>query len=372
MQRALDLEREQLAEGVLLSWSRTASVHFAEQLIELGEFDAARPVLLDVCDACRDYGVQMLAWPLGKLAALEQRAGNFNDALNRAEEAVEFATEVGDTGIDYCRSVKAYVHAACGETSAARLELDQARRHTQPNPPPPFVERVAGFVELSSGDISAAHELLARATDGSLTSMDRALSLPDQIEASVAMGALERAAAELTELEAVARQLDRPLVHAAAARSRGMVADAAGRFADSLQAFRDALEWHARVDQSFEETRTLLAYGVALRRARRSGEAREALARASRLLEEAGARPWAERARAELGRLGGRPPQTRGLTPTERQIAELVAAGRTNAEVARALHISPKTVEWNLSKVYKKVRVTSRAELAATFAKRPA
>jgi len=56
------------------------------------------------------------------------------------------------------------------------------------------------------------------------------------------------------------------------------------------------------------------------------------------------------------------------LTPTEARIAELVAAGRSNAEVARELFISPKTVEWNLSKIYKKLHVRSRSELAAKFA----
>jgi DNA-binding CsgD family transcriptional regulator len=78
-----------------------------------------------------------------------------------------------------------------------------------------------------------------------------------------------------------------------------------------------------------------------------------------------GAVLWAERARSERSRIGGRAASNGALTETERQIASLVATGRSNADVARALSITPKTVEWNLSKVYRKLRVSSRTELAA-------
>jgi DNA-binding CsgD family transcriptional regulator len=88
--------------------------------------------------------------------------------------------------------------------------------------------------------------------------------------------------------------------------------------------------------------------------------------------EGIGAALWVARAENELSRIGGRAQAPRGLTPTEERIARLVATGKSNHEVAAALFVSPKTVEWNLSKVYKKLRVSSRAELAARFAKRPA
>jgi DNA-binding CsgD family transcriptional regulator len=370
MERALELECAEIETGALPGWNRTASVHCAEQLIELGEFDAARPILVEVCDVCREYGVQMLAWPLGKLAALEQRAGNWPAALQRAEDAVEFAEETGDTGINYCRTIKAHVHAARGEADAARAELERARRYTQSDPM--FLRRTAGFADLIVGNAADAHAYLASATRDALHPVDRALSLPDQIEASLAVGALERGQAELAHLEAVADTLDRPLVHAAAARCRGMLADASGDVEAALRAFETALEWHYRVNQRFELSRTLLARGIALRHARRPGDARRAFERAELLFDQTASQPWVQRTHSELARLGGRPAQTGALTPTERQIAELVAAGKTNAEVARALHVSPKTVEWNLSKVYKKFRVTSRSELAATFAKRSA
>src|SRR5207247_10907725 len=114
-----------------------------------------------------------------------------------------------------------------------------------------------------------------------------------------------------------------------------------------------------------ELARTLLVEGTILRRAKRIGEARERLDGALTRFEGLGAAVWAERARRELARLGGRASQSGRLTKTEEQIADLVASGKSNNDVASTLHVSPKTVEWNLSKIYRKLHVSSRTELAA-------
>jgi DNA-binding NarL/FixJ family response regulator len=82
------------------------------------------------------------------------------------------------------------------------------------------------------------------------------------------------------------------------------------------------------------------------------------------LFEELGATLWAERAREELARVGGRAPAGDELTPTERRIAELVAEGLTNREVAATLFVTPKTVESALTRIYRKLDVRSRTELA--------
>ena len=120
----------------------------------------------------------------------------------------------------------------------------------------------------------------------------------------------------------------------------------------------------------FERGRTLLALGTLQRRAKQRRAAQASLGAALAGFQQLGARLWAEQARAQLAQLGGRRPQDATLTPTETQIAALVAQGRTNRQVADALFVSPKTVEWNLSKVYKKLHVRSRAELAAKLARR--
>jgi DNA-binding CsgD family transcriptional regulator len=115
----------------------------------------------------------------------------------------------------------------------------------------------------------------------------------------------------------------------------------------------------------FERARTLLALGQVQRRLQQKRAARETLTAALSIFEQVGTPLWAEKARVELGRIGGRSAPARGeLTATERAIAELVAAGHTNQEVGIKLALSPRTVQWNLSKIYRKLGIHSRAELA--------
>ena len=130
---------------------------------------------------------------------------------------------------------------------------------------------------------------------------------------------------------------------------------------------RDALDLHDGVPIPLELGRSRLAYGSALRRARQKAAARTALQDAARDFDAIGARVWAERARAELARVGGRPPSSGALTPTERRVAELVAQGLQTKEVAARLFVSPKTVEGHLSRIYGKLGVASRTELAHRF-----
>ena len=165
--------------------------------------------------------------------------------------------------------------------------------------------------------------------------------------------------------ESDARRLDVKVALARAQRCRGGLAAARGELDAAIATLADACAAAAELGQPFELGRALLAEGTAVRRARRIAKARTALTQSLALFDDLGAALWAQRAHRELARLGGRPGQTGELTPTEQQIAELVARGRSNPEVARMLHVSPKTVEWNLSKVYRKLGVTSRTELAA-------
>jgi DNA-binding NarL/FixJ family response regulator len=122
---------------------------------------------------------------------------------------------------------------------------------------------------------------------------------------------------------------------------------------------------------ALELARTLLALGTVQRRAQHKRDARRTLRLAAEGFERLGARLWAAKARAELGRIGGRIASDDELSETERQIVELVVAGRKNRDVAVELSLSPNTVAWNLSKVYRKLGVSSRTELAAHFATTP-
>jgi DNA-binding CsgD family transcriptional regulator len=166
--------------------------------------------------------------------------------------------------------------------------------------------------------------------------------------------------------EADAARLGRTAMLAAAARCRGLLAAVRGDVEAALAELERALPQHEAVGDAFGRARTLLALGVVRRRARQKRSAREAIETALAAFEAAGAASWAERARAEVGRIGGRT-REEGLTAAERRVATRVAEGRTNREVAATLFLGERTVESHLSRVYAKLGVRSRAELARTF-----
>ena len=226
-----------------------------------------------------------------------------------------------------------------------------------------------GAVELSLDNPVAAAAALERAWElmsgGGVESPGRFPVLPDLVEALVAVGEADDAAAVGREHRRISRRLNRPWIRALAARCEAVVADARGEETMAVAAFERALREHGLQDRPLDRARTLLVYGTLHRRRRRKSRARELLESALELFDAAGAAQWAERSRVELGRIGGRRAAPAGaLSATESEIARLVAAGRTNREVAAALHLSARTVEWNLSKLYRKLGVRSRTELA--------
>jgi DNA-binding CsgD family transcriptional regulator len=179
------------------------------------------------------------------------------------------------------------------------------------------------------------------------------------------LGQTEEATALLAELEEQGTALQRIWARAVASRCRALLSAAGGDIDRAYHELDRALELHERLGEPFERARSLLVLGTIQRRARKKQAARESLERALVVFDTLGASLWSEKARAELARIGGRAPASGALTPTEERVAALVAAGRTYREVADALFISPKTVQWNLSKIYRKVGVRSRGELAA-------
>jgi DNA-binding CsgD family transcriptional regulator len=137
----------------------------------------------------------------------------------------------------------------------------------------------------------------------------------------------------------------------------------------ALAELERSLAEHGPLPLPLERARTVLALGRTQRRAKQKRAARESLEQASQIFDELGARLWVERAREELARIGGRAPSSGELTATERRVAELVAEGRPNKEVAAALFVTVKAVEANLSRVYAKLGIRSRAELASRLAR---
>jgi DNA-binding NarL/FixJ family response regulator len=132
-----------------------------------------------------------------------------------------------------------------------------------------------------------------------------------------------------------------------------------------------AVALHEAVGDPYGEARAQLALGVARRRAREKRAARAAVAAALAGFESLGAATWSERARRELGSIGGRTASD-GLTAAERRVATLVAEGKTNHEVAAALFLAERTVASHLTRVYAKLGVRSRTELARRLGEEPA
>ena len=191
----------------------------------------------------------------------------------------------------------------------------------------------------------------------------------DAIETLLALGQHEEATALLAELEEQGTALQRIWALTVASRCRALLSAAGGEIERAYDELERALELHDRLAGAVRaRTHTPRPRDDPAPRARKKRAARESLERALAVFEELGAVLWSEKARAELARIGGRAPASGALTPTEERVAALVAAGRTYREVADALFISPKTVQWNLSKIYRKLGVRSRGELAAKLA----
>jgi DNA-binding CsgD family transcriptional regulator len=193
----------------------------------------------------------------------------------------------------------------------------------------------------------------------------------DWVQALVELGELEQAAEVAEEFERRVRASGGPLLGLAlTAQARVAAArqdlDHAGALLD------EALAEHERVTVPFDLARTLLVVGQVERRRGERKSARETFERARAIFDELGAPLWSVRADAELRRIPIRRGAPEELTATELQVAELAAAGRTNREMAQALFMSPKTVEANLTRIYRKLGIASRAELGATMAARTA
>jgi DNA-binding CsgD family transcriptional regulator len=193
------------------------------------------------------------------------------------------------------------------------------------------------------------------------------MAIPDLVDAALRVGERGRAVEAIDAYRAWAPISRATLVHATLTRARAQVAD--GAEAESL--FAEALDLHRLDPAPFERARTELAFGEWLRRERRKTDARAHLRNAIDTFEGMGASLWADRASGELHATGEKarkrdPSTVDDLTPQELRIAHLVAGGATNREVAAQLFVSPKTVEYHLRKVFLKLGVKSRIELATT------
>ncbi|HEX5261138.1 MAG TPA: LuxR C-terminal-related transcriptional regulator, partial [Gaiellales bacterium] len=266
--------------------------------------------------------------------------------------------------------------AACrGRLTEARRRARTALRAGQQSGVVPVVYNatwVLGFCELAGGDHAATDRrlgpLVAAMVEVGLGEPTFARFVPDELEALVRLDRLDEAERALAVWEERGRELDRHFALATGARCRALLCGARGDRTAALAACDEALTHHELLGEPFEEARTRLVAGSLLRRARRRSAARGMLEAARTEFTRLGARTWRAAAEAELARLAGGTAGSSSLTAAEQRVAAEVARGRTNREVAAALYISESTVEGTLWRVYRKLGVRSRSELARLLA----
>lgn len=191
---------------------------------------------------------------------------------------------------------------------------------------------------------------------------------PDLAQALVASGSVMQAANVADALGGAAEAQDHPWARAAGARAQGWASLGRGDVEPASAHFAEAVERFEALGLLFDAARARGELGAAQRRMRRKSEARESLERAAHELEELGSLGWARTVHAELGSLGGRPRSAESeLTATERRVADLVAQGLANKEVAASLVVTVSAVEAHLTRIYAKLGIRSRAELARTY-----
>jgi DNA-binding CsgD family transcriptional regulator len=379
------VDREMLDRGIALEghlsdvfyfyWMR-ASFVLGQLLKYTDALDEARETFDELLADAIAHGVESTLVDLRyHLAELECHAGNWDAALVHAREGVTAAQRqaVGPFAA-LAQFALGLVEAHMGRVESARREaLEGLRIAEAADELLPTIPNLAvmGFVELSQGRHAQAHEFLSRAVE-----LEKQMGVrepaffrvvPDEVEALVGLGRLDEAETLLVPFEEIGVDLDRAWTKATGARCRSLLLAARGDLDAASSAVARALREHDGLPLPFELGRTLLVRGTVERRAKRKKEGRETLTKALEIFKGLGAALWADKTRAELARIGGRAPSSLDLTPTEDRVAALVAAGSTNREVADALFVSIHTVEANLKRIYRKLGVRSRTELASKF-----
>ena len=350
-----------------------ATVHC---LVWSARFEEARPLLIASIPAAADDDEPDATTPLFYLTILEKRAGRLTAARAYAERLRELTSQYGRPELEDAPTVGgmvAYVAVAEGELVLAREHAERALAHPDGRVDTAgqrFNTALLGQIAGRSGDAAGAVECFA-AVEKSRRAAGFSLAIGpsyvgDYVEALLELGRLDDAAALIDEWEADVSRTAHRWALAQTVRCRGLVAAAGGDVESALALLEEAVSQHEAAADPLGQARALLALGVIRRRARQKRPAREAIEAALAGFEAIGAAGWAEKARAELGSIGGRT-RDEGLTPAERRVAALVAEGRTNREVAAALFLGERTVESHLTSVYAKLGVRSRTELARRF-----
>jgi DNA-binding NarL/FixJ family response regulator len=333
--------------------------------------DAAREMAI-IHERCLERGEESELIFVGFHSALLQVwRGNLAEAELVAEDTMELALQLnGDLPLFIALTIRAMNGAYAGRVDEVRRDAADALAAAQRCGSHRLSEwpiTSLGFLEVSLGRYEEALRTLApllsvhdRMPDS--TEIIAASFIPDAVEAMIALDRVDDAEPLIDALERNGRRLDRAWMLAVGARCRGMLLAARGDIDAANQAVDRAIRQHDRLPMPFERARTQLLVGQLQRRQRKRAAASATLREALAAFEDLGTPLWAERARAELKRASGIRSQAE-LTASEQRVAELAASGMSNRDMATTLFISPKTVEANLSRIYRKLNIHSRAEL---------
>ncbi|KAB8185761.1 AAA family ATPase [Nonomuraea phyllanthi] len=331
-----------------------------------GRLDLARDLSTSLAARCRAEGrIRLLPFVLDQLAYSRLMTGRHRDARDSAAEALQIALDTGQahptTGL---RGMLAWLAAVEGDEERCRAMAEEGVRFALARgswPVDLLATWALAMLDLTQGRDQAALDRLQMRPRGSSHFSLRVVV--DEVEAAVRLGTPERVLEPLALFRRWAELSGEAWAGALVARCHGLIHD-------SEEHFTRALDLHRLAEQPYEQARTHLAYGEWLRRRRRKAEARPHLRHARESFERLDARPWADRAAAELRAAGEAPPTRRradrgaALTAQELQVVRLAATGATNRDIAAHLLLSPRTVGQHLYKAFPKLGVVSRTELA--------
>jgi DNA-binding CsgD family transcriptional regulator len=346
-------------------------VAFCVSLAE--DFATADAISDAVLSAARDLGMfNVLSWTHAARGLRELRRGRWQAARAASYEGLGLARDMArELEVAQCLSVTSLAEAYRGEVDLCRQQCKEGLEILAQNAAAASeigIHYSLGVLELGLRDLPKAIAALGASRRicerTGLLEMGNWQWPTELAEAYTRAGRFDDAAEVIRMLEWHAERTGRPIIRAFAARCRGFNAGD-GYAAD----FEEALRWHSQSVRPFELARTQLCYGERLRRDKKKSAARRQLEPAWVTFRELGAVLWVQWAEAELAAVGvtvtddANDARTALLTPQELQVAMAVAGGATNREVAEQLFLSSKTIEYHLSRVFRKLDVSSRSKL---------
>jgi DNA-binding CsgD family transcriptional regulator len=332
--------------------------------------EAAAPLAAAVARLRQQARLGLLARTLNQQAWSASQRAELGLAIPVADEAVRLTRETRQPTMHAIAvAIHAMVAALQGDRDAAEDRATAAARFGAPTNARALLalaQHARGVAALAGGAPGQAYEQLRRvhsAGDPAYHSFLRAFNVADLVDAAAGADRLDDVRPIVSELEQLAVRTPSPVLLAGLSYARALLApeDRADQLFDS--AAETTAAW------PFLQARVLLAHGESLHRRRRDADSRAPLRGARDVFDALGTIPWSERARLQL-RAAGETSQRRQpgpsdeLTPQELQIAQLAVRGLTNREIGQMLYLSHRTISSHLYRIFPKLGISSRSELA--------